>query len=170
MYQKIIQNLEKKRKYEIEHEKTPTKEELEFYRDRIGGYTAVMYVPHEKNYQDMLSKLKPDDILCDMGAGDLRFGLMASEICKKIYAIELSPHILSMALKIIKHRLPRNLIVICADWRYFPIPNDVTVVSCLVNINCADIPIKLWERNNRRVYWGVTSSKEVILLSGEYNL
>lgn len=157
----IIEKLEKHRQEQMETEERPSKDGIKFYNiDRVGGFSAVMYVPHEENYQDMLSKLKKDDVLCDMGAGDLRFGLMACEKCRKVYAVELSPMILSAALRIIGYLIPRNLIPVCADWRYFRIPDEVTVVSCLVNIREDDLPINYWKENNRRVYFGVVGSDE----------
>jgi len=151
----LIKKLERNRIREINNEKMPSNLDLAFYQDRVGGFATVMYVPHESNYKAMLSHLKPKDVLCDMGAGDLRFALMTCQICKKVYAVEMSPHILSMALKIIKHRLPRNLIVVCADWRFFPIPKDVTVISCLVNIGKNELPIYKWKCSHRRVFHGI---------------
>lgn len=153
-YCKIIQLLEENRKKT--RDERPTEEALMFYNvDRIGGFSAVMYIPHLDNYNEMLSRLTPDDILCDMGAGDLRFALMASDICRKVYAVELSPIILADALKIIGYKIPRNLIPVCADWRFFQTPEEVTVVSCLVNIEEDVLPVKEWKENNRRVYLGI---------------
>lgn len=153
----LIKKLEENYKYQIENEESPTKECLEFYKNRIGGYTAVMYVPHKENYEEMLSKISKQDIVCDMGAGDLRFALMASQKCKKIYAVEMCPKIVSKALEIIGWQLPRNLIVICADWRYFPIPKDVTFISCMVNMPEDEIPIKTWKDLKRPVFHGITN-------------
>ena len=164
MMKEIIKKLERHRQYRM-HTDHPTREAIVFYNtDRVGGFTAVMYVPHTENYNDMLKELTPDDVLCDMGAGDLRFSLMASEICKKVYAVELSPIILGEALKIIGYKIPRNLIPVCADWRYFQIPTEVTVVSCLVNTSIVNIPRDEWKENNRRVYHGVINSDEKIPL------
>jgi len=156
----LIKKIEENYKYEIENETLPDRDCLNFYKDRIGGMTAVMYVPHLENYNEMLAKLSKDDVLCDMGAGDLRFALMASEICKKVYAVEMCPKIVSKALEIISWRLPRNLIVICGDWRYFPVPKDVTIISCMVNMPEDFIPIKKWKNSKRRVFHGITNPIE----------
>lgn len=156
----LIQKIEKNYEYEIENEEIPSRECLNFYSDRIGGMTAVMYVPHKDNYKEMLAKLSKNDVLCDMGAGDLRFALMASQICKKVYAVEMSPQIVSKALEIISWRLPRNLIAICGDWRYISVPNDVTIISCMVNMPEGFIPIKKWKNSKRRVFHGITNPVE----------
>lgn len=161
----LIKKLDRNRDRRINSERSPTYEALQFFNDRVGGFTAVMYVPHEENYNDMLRKLKSDDVLCDMGAGDLRFPLMASECCKKVYAVEMNPETLSDSLRIIKWCIPRNLIVVCADWRFFPIPQEVTVISCLVNIDTEELPLMIWDINGIRVYHGDSSFQKVKRLS-----
>jgi len=134
----------------------PDEESIEFFnKDRVGTYHTVMYVPQKENYKDALSKLKKDDVLIDMGAGDLRFALMASERCKKVYAVEMCPKTVGDALNIIGYALPRNLIVICADWRYVQVPSDVTIVINLANGSPGN---KMWFGNGRRVYLGIVSS------------
>lgn len=157
----LIKKLERNRDRRINSERSPPPDALAFFQGRVGGFTAVMYVPHEENYESMLQKLGPEDVLCDMGAGDLRFSLMASERCKKVYAVEMNPEILSDSLRIIKWCIPRNLVVVCADWRSFLIPQDVTVISCLVNMNPDELPLMMWDLNGIRVYHGDTNIAEV---------
>lgn len=129
--------------------------ELDFFNiDRTGTYQAVMYVPQDDNHIPMLQRLKRDDIVCDVGAGDLRFALMASQICKKVYAVEMNPKTLGDALNIIEYHMPRNLIPVCADWRHFPIPDETTVITCMVNgIGGYDIPTE-WKTNGRKIFYG----------------
>ena len=114
-------------------EEEPTGTEIRFMKRFGGSHATVMYVPQSENHLDMLRKLNKKDVLCDMGAGDLRFALQASQICKKVYAVEMNPITLADALKIIGYHLPPNLIAICCDWRWFPIPPDATKISCMVN-------------------------------------
>ncbi len=153
----LLNKLERFRKQLVKKEERPTHEEILFYNDRIGGFATVMYFPHIENYDKMLLRLKKTDVICDMGAGDLRFDLMAVDVCKKVYAVELNPVILANAIKIIGYEMPRNLIPVCCDWRYFNIPDEVTAVTCLVNIYSKDLPLKTWKENNRRVYHGVVA-------------
>lgn len=131
-----------------------------FNDDRLGGFPAVMYIPHTKNYKPMLERLSVNDVVCDMGAGDLRFALMAAEKVKKIYAVEFNPETLGAALSIIGYSKPRHLVAICCDWRRFAIPADVTVVTCMVN--SAKIPVEEWTKN-RKLYVGVVGNINEII-------
>ena len=127
-----------------------------FNRGRVGGFASVMLVPHIENYEPILAKLSTEDIICDMGAGDLRFALLAARKVKKVYAVEFNPVTIGDALSIIGYDKPRHLIAICCDWRRFPIPDEVTVVTCMVN--SAEIPIEQWS-TDRRLFVGVTDGK-----------
>ncbi len=153
----IIQELENRRGEILAYDEMSSEEQRAFFNGRVGGYSTVMYVPQTENYIDMLSKIGEDDVVCDMGAGDLRFALFASQNCRKVYAVEMNPEIVSEALKIIGYRIPRNLIPVCADWRFFPIPEDVTVVTCMVNIYPDYLPLHKWVKNGRRVFHGTVT-------------
>jgi len=127
-----------------------------FNEDRTGSMVSVMLVPQEENYKEAFKKLRDNDVLMDMGAGDLRFALRASALCKKVYAVEMNTKTLTRALNIIGYGIPRNLIVICADWRDVKIPEDVTVIMCLCN--GADLE-KRWLDNKRAVYHGTVTTE-----------
>ena len=103
-----------------------------FYSER--GITAgeAMWVPEEWNYAEALSYIREDDVVFDVGAGDLMFALLASQKARRVYAVEVNPEILGRALQVIGPRLPKNLIPICADARDIPLPPDVTVIVILV--------------------------------------
>jgi hypothetical protein len=92
----------------------------------------IFWLPEEMFYEDCLSKLSPDDVVFDVGAGDLRFDLMMSEHVKKVYAVEINPGLVSSALRIIGWDLPTNLTVICGNAFQMELPGDVTVVTCLM--------------------------------------
>ncbi len=134
----------------------PSDEQLEFFKGRVGGFNAVMYVPHAKTYDAMLDLLKPSDVICDMGAGDLRFAWRAAKKCKKVYAVEMCPMTLWRGMQVISWKMPRNLIPVCADWRDFPVPADVSVIVCMVNIDHKELPLEEWCNCQRIVYQGVT--------------
>lgn len=95
------------------------------------GY-EIWFNPEVTNYDDCLSKLNPDDIIFDVGAGDLRFDLIMAEKVRKVYAVEINPKILASSLRIIKYDMPENLIVICGNAFDMDLPGDVTVVTCLM--------------------------------------
>lgn len=92
----------------------------------------IFFVPEEDNYEACLAKLSHDDIVFDVGAGDLRFDLIMAEKVRMVYAIEINPTILARALRIIGYDLPVNLTVICGNAFRMELPADVTVVTCLM--------------------------------------
>jgi hypothetical protein len=139
-----------KRFWDQAENRVPSALELEFYKDRVGGFSAVMPIEHEECWEDILGKLNKDDILCDMGAAFGRMALEATKICKKVYMVELCPELVQVFLKAVGFGLPRNLVVICSDWRNFAVPGDVTLITCLVNINQEELPDEWWQ-NGRRV-------------------
>ena len=102
----------------------------EFCKSRNLIFGEPFFVPEEWFYEPVLKLLRPDDVVFDVGAGDLRFDLLASRIVRKIYAIEVNPSTIGKALTIIKYDLPKNVIPICADAWDIPLPKDVTTITC----------------------------------------
>ena len=112
----LVNRIEKAYQHDIENDSHPTDEELEFYgRCNPDSWATVMMVAQTENYQCILSKLRKKDVLMDMGAGDLRLALKATEKCQKVYAVELCPYTVYRSLQIIGYSMPPNLIVTCAD-------------------------------------------------------
>lgn len=103
------------------------------------GWECV-FVPEEWFYSDVLKLLKSNDVVFDVGAGDLRFDLLMAEKVKKVYAVEINPITLGKALQIIGYDLPVNMIAICGDAFKTEIPSDVTVVTCLMIHREHDFP------------------------------
>lgn len=92
----------------------------------------IFFCPEKDYYNSVLERLEPSDVVFDAGAGDLRFSIMMSRVAEKVYACEINPLILSRALKVIGYDLPANLIPICGNaWKY-PLPPDVTAITCLM--------------------------------------
>ncbi len=86
----------------------------------------------EETYSTVLSHIAPDDVVLEIGAGDLRLALRMAERARKVYAVEVNPLVVGPALKIIGLHLPRNLYVVCANALDFPIPPGVTVAVLLM--------------------------------------
>jgi hypothetical protein len=103
-----------------------------FYEDRGVSIGEAMWVPEEWFYDEVLRLLRPGDVVFDVGAGDLRFALLASRKVRRVYAVEVNPVILGRALQVIGYKLPGNVIPVCADARKLPLPPDVTVVTILM--------------------------------------
>ena len=87
----------------------------------------------EATYRTALSYLRPQDVVLDIGAGDLRFARQAAGIARHVYAIEMQP-------KLLTHQPPRpqNLTVICADARHLIWPNTITAGVLLMR-HCTQV-------------------------------
>lgn len=152
---KIINKL--KRSYHI-NDKEPTLEEHNNFqkfmkKNDMKGWECF-FVPEEMFYDNILKKVNKDDVIFDIGAGDLRFDLMLSEKVKKVYAVEINPTILASALKIIGLDLPKNLIPICTNAFEMEIPSDVNLIISLMMHRQHDFPFT-WQ--NKRLLCGTHS-------------
>jgi SAM-dependent methyltransferase len=78
----------------------------------------------EPTYRAALSYVQPDDIVLDIGAGDLRLARRVAETAARVFAIERQPDLLS---NVANSPRAANLRVICADARQIPWPPGVTL-------------------------------------------
>jgi SAM-dependent methyltransferase len=86
----------------------------------------AMFAPYDQGtYQAVLDQLKPDDVVLDIGAGDLRLARQMAQIVRKVYAVEINPQVLGQA-KILSEPLAANLFTICADARTLDFPSGIT--------------------------------------------
>lgn len=76
----------------------------------------------EPTYQTVLSYVQPDDVVLDIGAGDLRLARRMAVIAQRVYAIEMQPGLLAN-----QGPLPDNLTVLCGDARFISWPTGVTL-------------------------------------------
>jgi SAM-dependent methyltransferase len=83
-------------------------------------------------YDAVLSHIAPEDVVLDIGAGDLRLALRVADRAQKVYAVEVNPLVVAQALDIIGLELPRNLHVVCSNALDLPIPTDVTIAVLLM--------------------------------------
>lgn len=87
----------------------------------------AMYAPYDQpTYQAVLEFLKPEDVVLDIGAGDLRLSRQMARIARKVYAVEINASVLDQP-SASRDPLPYSLIPICADARTFDFPLDITV-------------------------------------------
>jgi len=83
------------------------------------------FAPYDEGtYADALAYLRADDVVVDIGAGDLRFARRAAAGCRRVYAIERRADLLRRGLQ---GEYPPSLTVICADALTLPVPPGVTV-------------------------------------------
>lgn len=93
----------------------------------INGNWEYRWAPYDlPTYQAVLEQLQPDDVVLDIGAGDLRLARQMAAIVRKVYSIEINPEVLNQGLEHGKP-LPGNLIATCADARTMDFPSKVTV-------------------------------------------
>ena len=86
----------------------------------------AMYAPYDQGtYQTVLSQLRPDDVILDIGAGDLRLARQIAKIVRKVYAVEIDPQLLDQA-KALSEPLPSNLTALCTDAQTLHFPSNIT--------------------------------------------
>lgn len=88
------------------------------------------WAPYDADtYETALSFLRPDDVVLDIGAGDLRFARLAAQQVRRVIAVERNraviPHLLTLSP--VERRGNGNLEVICADALTWPFPPGITV-------------------------------------------
>jgi SAM-dependent methyltransferase len=102
----------------------------------------AIFAPYDQiTYQSVLEWLRPEDIVLDIGAGDLRFARQAALLVEKVYAVEINSQVLDRARASLEP-LPDHLIPICADARAFDFPIDITVGVLLMR-HCMHFPLYL---------------------------
>ena len=79
----------------------------------------------EATYQAALAALRADDIVLDIGAGDLRFAKCAALRVKRIIAIE-------QRRELVNTRVPPRVQLICDDARTFDFPHGITSAVLLM--------------------------------------
>jgi len=111
------------------------------FREGFGAFAAGhelvgwegWYSPYdEETYSTVLSHITLDDVVLEIGAGDLRLALAMAERAQRVYAVEVNPLVVGPALETIGLRLPRNLHVMCANALDVPFPPGVTVAVLLM--------------------------------------
>jgi hypothetical protein len=77
----------------------------------------------EDTYRFVLDHVGPEDIVLEIGAGDLRLARRLAMVTQHVIAIELNPAVLTRNTQ----PRPSNLSVVCADARRILFPQDITV-------------------------------------------
>ncbi len=148
---KIIARLKRRYSRLCSRKPKDVRECYEFQKSRGMQGWEIFIVPESMFYKEVLSMISQDDVVFDVGAGDLRFDIMLSEKAKKVYAVEINPEFLGGALKIIGYDMPRNVVVICGNAFEWELPSDVTVVTCLL-IHRQHVFPRRWKERCRIIY------------------
>ena len=85
-----------------------------------------MWAPYDDaTYQEVLENIFFDDIVLDIGAGDLRLSREIAKIARLVYALEIQGSLIKKA--VLGSPVPKNLVCIAEDARLVPFPQGVTV-------------------------------------------
>ena len=82
----------------------------------------------DATYAAVLTVVGPQDVVLDIGAGDLRLARRLASVVRQVIAWELQPDLLARAPR----PLPANLTPVVADARTEPVPAGVTVAVLLM--------------------------------------
>jgi SAM-dependent methyltransferase len=86
-----------------------------------------LWAPYdEPTYQAVITQVRPDDVVLEIGAGDLRLARYLARRARRVYAIECQPILVARALGGVGH-LPQNLYAVCGDARHLPFPQGITL-------------------------------------------
>jgi SAM-dependent methyltransferase len=97
----------------------------------------AMWAPYdEATYRAVLNQIAADDVVLDIGAGDLRLARRAARVCRRVYAIEIQKELLELATRDEDNTPAENLIVHHGDARHLPFPRDVRTGILLMR-HCA---------------------------------
>lgn len=89
----------------------------------------------EADYAAVLAAIRPDDVVLDIGAGDLRLARRMAQIAQQVIAWEVQPELLAAAEDVKREMWSEpspNLAVVCTDARSEPVPPGVTVAVLLM--------------------------------------
>jgi hypothetical protein len=89
------------------------------------AWEAMHATYDQPTYQAVLDQVRCNDVILDIGAGDLRLARQMAQIARKVYAVEINAQVLDRAY-ISADPLPASLIPIHADARSWEFPSDLT--------------------------------------------
>lgn len=120
---------------------------------QIEAAWEALYAPYDQpTYAAVLSLIRSNDVILDIGAGDLRFSRQMAILAHKVYAVEIDARVLEQAYAA-RGSLPANLIPIRADARALDFPSDITAGVLLMR-HCTCFRLyaeKLWEAGATRL-------------------
>jgi hypothetical protein len=86
----------------------------------------MLWAPYDQpTYQAVLELLTPDDIVLEIGAGDLRLAIQIAKVTQKVFAIEIQKPLLDRAINSASEPLPSNLTILSGDACSLPFPSGI---------------------------------------------
>jgi SAM-dependent methyltransferase len=96
------------------------------------GWESMWSPYDESTYQSVLSHIQSEDVVLDIGAGDLRLTRRVAAIARKVYAVEKQKELIKRAKADSQGHIQENLFIIEADARDLDFPPDVTTAILLM--------------------------------------
>ena len=94
--------------------------------EKLDDWEARWAPYDEPTYQAVLQAIQPDDLVLDIGAGDLRLACRMAAICRGVIAIERQPALLRAQAASPGRIHPDNLTVLVGDARQLEFPQGIT--------------------------------------------
>lgn len=92
----------------------------------------ALYAPYDQStYQAVLDRIRPEDVILEIGAGDLRLSRQIASQARKVYAVEINARALDQAWAV-RDALPLNLIPVRANARAWAFPTNITAAVLLM--------------------------------------
>lgn len=93
----------------------------------------LAWAPYDQQtYDFVLALIQPNDIVLDIGAGDLRLALKMARKAKVVYACEIQERLVQSGIRGAGNSFPNNLKVVVGDARYSQFPEDLTLAVLLM--------------------------------------
>lgn len=129
--------------------------------DPVSLNWELHWAPYDMpTYQLVLDRLSADDIVLEIGAGDLRLAQQMANVARKVFALEINRSVLERGLASFSP-LSANLLPIHADARTFDFPHGITSGVLLMR-HCTNFQLyaeKLRERGCKKLItnarWGM---------------
>ena len=88
----------------------------------------LVWAPYDQpTYDCVLCFIRPEDVVLEIGAGDLRLALQLARVAHKVFAIEIHPELLERGVSHAPQGISPNLTIMPGDARWMPFPAGVTV-------------------------------------------
>jgi SAM-dependent methyltransferase len=93
----------------------------------------LLWAPYDPAiYRAVLAEIRPEDIVLEIGAGDLRLARRIAKIARRVEAIEIQAELLEKARQNAPGFLEDNLVIHQGDARFLPFPQGTTVAVLLM--------------------------------------
>ncbi len=87
----------------------------------------LIWAPYDQpTYDWVLQAIRPEDVVLEIGAGDLRLALQIARAARQVYAIEIHPELIERAIAAQPQELPHNLTILPGDAQRAPFPAGVS--------------------------------------------